>query len=320
MHTAELYRSFASREARGQSDCYEQWAEGLAGDPQLLRLVETLPGLKKQPNLVFAAARYVGIEPGPFAAFRAGLLDRWPDVRDTVLTRRTQTNEVGRLTSLLPIFAALPQPLALLEVGASAGLCLYPDKYSYDYVAARRLDPVEGPAACLLSCDVTGPAPIPNELPTVVWRAGIDLNPLDVTNQDDVGWLDTLVWPGQESRRRRLSAAIEIARTDPPHLVAGDLNEAITDLARQRPADATLVIFHSAVLIYLRPDDRRRFISTLGTLPCHWISNEGSSLPLIPDESLPPPLHPDTSSFVVRKDSVALAYAGPHGQYLHWFG
>ena len=44
-----------------------------------------------------------------------------------------QTNEAGRCAVLLPVLAALPQPLALLEVGASAGLCLYPDRYAYRY-------------------------------------------------------------------------------------------------------------------------------------------------------------------------------------------
>jgi hypothetical protein len=34
---------------------------------------------------------------------------------------------------LLPALALLPQPLAIIEVGASAGLTLLADKYSYDY-------------------------------------------------------------------------------------------------------------------------------------------------------------------------------------------
>ena len=46
-------------------------------------------------------------------------------------TRRTQTNEVGRCAAILP---ALPRGrLALLEVGASAGLCLLMDEFFYDY-------------------------------------------------------------------------------------------------------------------------------------------------------------------------------------------
>ena len=39
-----------------------------------------------------------------------------------ILARRTQTNEPARCAVLLPALAQLPQPLALIEAGASAGL------------------------------------------------------------------------------------------------------------------------------------------------------------------------------------------------------
>ena len=77
----------------------------------------------------------------------------------------------------------------------------------------------------VLRCAVTGPVPLPAELPRVVWRAGIDLNPLDVRNPDDVAWLEALIWPEQDFRRERLRRAIAVARADPPLLVAGDLND-----------------------------------------------------------------------------------------------
>ena len=67
------------------------------------------------------------------AAFRDFTLAHWPAIEAEVRTRATQTNEAGRCAVLLPVLAALPQPLALLEVGASAGLCLYPDRYAYRY-------------------------------------------------------------------------------------------------------------------------------------------------------------------------------------------
>lgn len=44
---------------------------------------------------------------------------------------------------------------------------------------------------------------------------------------------------------------MEIARQDPPLLVAGDLNERLLDVAAQAPAEAALVVFHSAVMGYL---------------------------------------------------------------------
>ena len=110
------------------------------------------------------------------------------------------------------------------------------------------------PEPPVLRCAVSGAVPVPDELPDVVWRAGIDLNPLDVANNDDVAWLEARIWPEQDFRRERLRQAIGIAREDPPLLVAGDLNERLMSLAGQAPADAALVVFHSAVMGYLSAD------------------------------------------------------------------
>ena len=57
---AERYQRFAEREARGRSPLYERFALGVAGDPELLALLESLPPAKQQPNLLFAAVRYLG--------------------------------------------------------------------------------------------------------------------------------------------------------------------------------------------------------------------------------------------------------------------
>ena len=65
-----------------------------------------------------------------------------------MLSRATQTNEAGRCATLLPSLAAISaaedKPLALIEVGASAGLALFPDRYGYEYddgTTVTRLSP-----------------------------------------------------------------------------------------------------------------------------------------------------------------------------------
>src|SRR6202008_1014271 len=113
--------------------------------------------------------------------------DRGGDLAGTILARRTQTNEPARCATLLPALALLPQPLALIEVGASAGLTLLPDKYSYGYYGDYGEPRVTGtdPLAPGLECQLRAPAPLPARVPEVAWRAGLDLNPLDVTDDDD---------------------------------------------------------------------------------------------------------------------------------------
>nr|WP_275311681.1 DUF2332 family protein [Streptomyces yunnanensis] len=51
------------------------------------------------------------------------VVTHWDEVSSLMLVRLTQTNESARCATLLPVLATLPQPLALIEVGASAGLC-----------------------------------------------------------------------------------------------------------------------------------------------------------------------------------------------------
>jgi hypothetical protein len=56
---ARTYRQFARLEARGRSAAYEALAESIAGDTALVSFIASLPPEKRQPNLLFAAARYL---------------------------------------------------------------------------------------------------------------------------------------------------------------------------------------------------------------------------------------------------------------------
>ena len=131
----------------------------------------------------------------------------------------------GRCATLLPVLARLPQPLALLEVGASAGLCLLPDRYGYDY-GHRQLAPAS-PDAPVFPCRANPATPLPVAHPRVVWRLGLDLHPVDVADAAHRAWLETLVWPEQSDRLHRLRGALAVARRDPPRVAQGDL---LTDL------------------------------------------------------------------------------------------
>src|SRR5438067_2805788 len=191
------YRRFAEEEARGRSPLYEELARGIATDDKMLDLLLSLPRQKRQPNLLFAAARSLLGTPNGWTRFRRGVGQRKDALRALMLTRSTQTNEPGRCAALLPVLAGLPQPLALLEVGASAGLCLLPDFYGYDYGGHRPNEESGGP---VFACDADPSTPLPGSVPQIVWRAGLDLEPVDVTDPDQTAWLETLVWPEQSGR------------------------------------------------------------------------------------------------------------------------
>lgn len=307
---SEAYVRWADLEVRASSPLYADWALSIAADEQVLGLVLRLPGRKRQPNLVFAAARAVGAPLGTFDVVRPWLLEHWAEVEEVALARSTQTNEAARCAVLLPVLSRLEGPLALLEVGASAGLCLYPDRYSYRYATPDGpvvLDPADGPSSVRIDCVVDGSTLVPASLPRVTWRAGLDLNPLDVTDPDDVAWLRTLVWPEHDERRARLDAACALVAADPPHVVRGDLLEDLDALVRQAPRDAHLVVFHGHVLVYLDPADRQRFVDRMGALDGTWVANEGARVLEFSADL------PDDGRTVLSVDGVPVARTHPHG-------
>jgi hypothetical protein len=231
-----------------------------------------------------------------------------------MLARRTQTNEPARCATLLPALAGLPGPLALIEVGASAGLTLLFDRYSYDF--GGRVIRGSDPEAPTLRCAVSGPAPVPAGIPDIAWRAGLDLNPLDVMSEDDMRWLSCLLWPGEGDREERLAGAIAAARRDPPAVFRGDLNTDLPALAARAPAGATLVVYHTAVLGYVAAEDRARFADTVRGLGAVWLSNEGPGV--VPGVTVPAR---EGAPFVLILDGrTPLAYTDPHGTWVHWLG
>ncbi|WP_194821896.1 DUF2332 domain-containing protein [Micromonospora sp. S-DT3-3-22] len=311
MTTADRYVEFATREAHGVSPAYERLAHAVARDDELLALLDDLPPARRQPQLLLGVVRWLGGPVDDPVAFRAHTLAHWPAVRAAMLTRTVQTNEAGRCAALLPVLAALPQPLALLEVGASAGLCLYPDRYAYRYG-----DHLLGADEPVLDCTLTGTEP-PTTRPEVAWRAGLDLNPLDVTAPADVAWLDALIWPEHTHRRTRLRAAAAVAAADPPELVRGDLVDDLPALAARAPAGATLVVLHTSVLYQVPPARRAAFVALVRALPGHWVSAEAADVLAHP--GLPAP--PDGALYnVLALDGTPLAWIRSHGQEAHWFG
>ena len=159
---ARAYRAFARLEAHGRSPAYEALASAVADDPGIVGFVASLPAAKRQPNLLFAAARYLLGAPASIGSLRDLVRDSPAELAAVMRARRTQTNEPARCAVLLPALAQLPEPLALVDVGASAGLTMLFDRYSYDY-GGHRLAGAD-PDAPTLRCQVAraGAAPRPD--------------------------------------------------------------------------------------------------------------------------------------------------------------
>lgn len=304
--TADWYERAATRDLVGHSALHVEWAAGVAADDEILAVLDRLPRERRQPSLIFSIASWLGAEPGDYAGFRTWLAENWPAVEAAARERRTQTNEVGRCAPLVAGLARIPGPLALLEVGAAAGLCAIPERYSYRFGDA----PVLGAGEPLIECAVDEPGLAPAALPDIRWRLGLDLHPLSAADAGDREWLEALIPADRPDRRARLRAALATARDDPPPVRAGDALADLADAAAAAPAELTLVVVSLGTLVYLAPEARAAFPGAVAALGARLVTLEQSGIADSPAGRIP------AGRFVLAVDGAAIAEASPHGDRL----
>jgi hypothetical protein len=315
---ATQYRLFGEQQARGSSATYERLALAVAADPMILSLLSGVPQARRQPNLLFGALRWHDVPVEDPEASLAWARRHPDEVLDVLRNRRTQTNEVSRCATLLPALALLPQPLALIEVGASAGLCLLYDQWRYNYTAPGIDHWVgESRSPITLTCAVAGSVPLPKQVPSINWRAGLDLNPLNAHDSDMRRWLECLVWPEHKDRISTLSSALKVAAEQTLRIERGDLVRDLPNLLEQTPKDATVVVLHSATLTYATPAERDAFITIVSEHGAHRLGAEGPEvLPHLVSQI--PELPGIEARFVISLDDRVVALAQPHGRSLTW--
>jgi hypothetical protein len=314
--SAALYRRWAEVEAGGFSAIYERLALAVAADPGTVSFLDSVTPRERQPNLLFAVMRWYDVDVQDPAGSLRWLAEHRAVVRSELTKRRTQTNEAARCATLLPALALLPQPIALLEVGASAGLCLLYDRWQYHYLGVgvdAWVGPVESPVT--LTCQVVGAVPLPETVPTITWRAGLDLNPLDPADPQTLRWLQCLVWPEHTDRAARLTAALSVAAAAAPPVVTGDAVDDLAALIEQAPSGCTVVVQHSAALAYLEPARRDVFRQVVADHGAHRLGAEGGSR--LPRLRFPAGVR-GGEHFVISLDDEALGFADPHGRSVAW--
>lgn len=250
------------------------------------------------------------------------------ELRRTVATRSTQTNEVGRCGVLLPVLARVADevgPLGLLDVGASAGLNLLVDRIDYEYAPGGRVGH-DGPLR--LTVATRGRVPVPSVLPSIATRLGLDREPVDLTDPDAVRWLRACVWPDQTDRATRLDLAIGIAAVERPTVRRGDAVDDLAVAVDQVGASAHPVVVNSWVLNYLPDERRHRYVDELdrigGTRDLSWVFLESAAVAGLPVD---PSLRGSDVTVVGsvrwrdgRRTIDHLGVAHPHGYWLHWAG
>ena len=216
-----------------------RWAGGLHG--LVLGGLDTDLAAAYPPNTVDDAQLWAAVTQAT-ARHEAAML--------AALDSAPQTNEVRRSAALAPGFLSLAaryqRPLVLSEIGASAGLNLCWDRYRYCLG-----DAVFGPAdsTVLLQPEWQGTPPPLTPVETIA-RAGCDLNPLDVTDPQDVLRLLSYIWPDQTERLSRTRAAVAIAQQVRPKVDRADAADWLSDRLETRHRGAVHAVYHSIAWQY----------------------------------------------------------------------
>lgn len=326
---------FAETELEGLP-VYDRLCRGMAGDPEMLDLLCVSPRGQRRPNLILAIAHDLllgrpdhplsewyptvsGHPPrsgDPYPVFRDLVLDSRGQVADSLRNRTTQTNEPNRsrlwfaaLTRGTDLLGA-PQPIALIELGASAGLNLLVDRYGYE----------SEPGAGVL--------------PEIGFRIGVDIAPVDASDPRAASWLRACIWAEQPERLERLDAALataarHIARHG-PLVVAGDAVDSVADMVDRCPPDLDVVIVSSWMQTYLSRDRRQELVDTVDAVgrrrDLTWWSAEGPTVvPWMAEDPMPPRADTALPTLVgVRRwrvgqlDTAVLGRCHPHLRWLEW--
>jgi len=186
------------------------------------------------------------------------------------------------LGGFLTVAAEHGPRLRVLELGASAGLNLWFDRYRYE-----QGDAAFGPADSPVRFRGLWPAGVPPfGVPLeVVDRQGCDLAPVDVTTAEGRLTLLSGVWADQLERLERLRAAMGIAATTEARVERADLVEWLEARLAEPAAGSTTVVFHSIVWPYLSNDARidvQRALERAGSsagreAPLAWLRLEPSA-------------------------------------------
>lgn len=358
-----MFRHFAEHEFTGSSPRYEWLAWFLADRPQLAAPLLAAPRTQQRAILYFAAGQYLlrtvaaghplagylpvfgghrPIDDGLGAAFTDLVTSHAAELERLCGTHRTQTNEARRAALLRPGFGRAAQlvgdrPLALIELGTSAGLLLLADRYGYRYTSPDRTlvtGRADAPAALVMACEVRAGWPDPAAHPvTVADRTGIDAAPIDPTDPSAVDWLRSCIWPEHTERLARLDAALAEAAALRPRLLTGDMVETLPTALSTVDSDAVPCVFASNAINYLPPEAIGRLVDLLADTGRQRdlliLLNEGSRfsaelfLPERPAEAGPPGvLTVGLLTLVAWRNGRAtvevLARTGPHGEWMVW--
>jgi hypothetical protein len=238
------------------------WRGDAGSDALALRAAASLHALARSGRAPYLTRAYPPHQASPDEIRQAAVkaIGEWDDFLHDYLDHPPQTNEVARSAAILGgcllIAERTRQPLALFELGASAGLNLCFDRYRFELGEAEWGN---AEAAVVVRSSWQGDFPPLGAPLGVVERAGCDTNPLDPGSPQDRERLLSYIWPDQRDRLRLTEKALEEASAEPWRVERADAAAWVEEsLATPAKDGQTRVLFNTIFWRYLPEETKRR--------------------------------------------------------------
>lgn len=338
---ADPWLRFAFEAERLNAPVYAAIARDVHGDAEIRALAAHAQLHQPHPNLLFGAVHYLllrgeargeiaqyyrtlgnsrAIDARMYPAFREFCLTHADALAPIIASRVTNTNEVGRSSLLHPGFLELArgagEPLHLIEIGPSAGINMFWDRFGYSYIRGAETFASGAPdAEVILECELRGSHLPPfGPSPIVATRVGLERNPVDRSNPANRDWLRALVWSDHLPRLQRLEQALAATADTKPDIRAGNALSLLHDALAAMPAGGTVGIYHT-IVTYQFSDDERAALDDLLVIaglrrPVWRLSFEATPGLVFP---LALTCYADGT-----KTTHELAHCNAHGAWLEW--
>ena len=287
---SKTFITFSEKECKGSSLIYEYLSKQIAMDNSLLKIASNAREGQPAPNLLFGAVHYLLLKgrehplkdyypsivgtpktyKDSFPVFKDFCLNYQKEIEVILKMKLVQTNEVRRCSYLYPAFCIIyelaKKPLALIEIGTSAGLQLYWDKYSYSYGKDDLYGNVDSELP--ITAEIKG-ANMPFLLktaPPVTSRIGFDLQTIDTHDEEEELWLKSLIWPEHNERLFLFDKALHYRKEASLNIINGDGVSLLPQYVEAIPEDSVICIFHTHVANQLPIEGKQLLLQTVDAI------------------------------------------------------
>jgi hypothetical protein len=344
---SDLWRGYSMKVYGGYSPVNSALALAVSADRGLLDRVSRCPPHAHDPNMLLASIQYLvrggvdhpigllysdfdeSIDPAPL--IESLWVAHGEEIDHLMATRRIQTNECGRAPVLALGLSKAAEEMgtdrvALIDAGASAGLNLILDKYRLSFGDSGEIGPADSPV--VIACQTRDRrVHVPERLPVIEHRLGLDRQPVDLSDERNVRWLLSCIWPGT-GRHERAEAAIRLAGQSPTMVRDGDMVADLPGVLEEMSPWPTVVVT-SWSYSYLPGEQRLRFQEVLTQAgrqrPVAWVCADNLGvvdLFAAPDTRAPGELIPGLLGLALFAEegvrARTLAYVQPHGAWVDW--